>query len=169
MCVYVCVRVCVCACACVRVCARVRVHVRGCLRIHTCGYQDVLNAPNRSPLSCRFHRAHDASPSRSRRLTIVNIDLQVRTRRIRLGPAAVDEIRHGSAALPRWGLPVGAIAPTSAAERAALVDLYLATNGGGWSDRAGWVNYPTASVDPCDAAWSGVVCSGSIGSANRKV
>jgi hypothetical protein len=63
---------------------------------------------------------------------------------------------------------VGVVAPTAPAQRAALVQLYIATNGSTWSDRAGWQNYATGS-DPCDNSWSGVGCSGSSGSGNRNV
>jgi hypothetical protein len=67
-----------------------------------------------------------------------------------------------------WSARVGVVAPTAPAQRAALVELYIATNGSGWSNRAGWQDYATAS-DPCDNGWSGVTCSGSGGSANRGV
>jgi hypothetical protein len=62
---------------------------------------------------------------------------------------------------------VGVVAPTAAAQRAALVDLYIATNGSDWSDgTSGWQDHGTGS-DPCDNGWYGVICSGSVGSANR--
>jgi hypothetical protein len=63
---------------------------------------------------------------------------------------------------------MGAVAPTVAAQRAALIDLYLATNGSGWTDKAGWQNY-TSGSDPCDNIWSGVSCSGTVGAVNRSV
>ncbi len=49
-------------------------------------------------------------------------------------------------------------ATTIAAQRAALVELYLSTNGSSWTDRAGWQNHGSGS-DPCDDSWSGVLCS----------
>jgi hypothetical protein len=67
-----------------------------------------------------------------------------------------------------WGVRVGVVAPTAAAQRAALVELYIATNGSTWSDKTGWQNHATGS-DPCDNGWSGVTCSGSSGSGNRGV
>jgi hypothetical protein len=67
-----------------------------------------------------------------------------------------------------WGVRVGVVAPTAADQRAALVELYIATNGSGWSGVTGWQNYGTGS-DPCDNSWAGVTCSGSSGSANRNV
>ena len=39
------------------------------------------------------------------------------------------------------------------AERAALVDLYLATNGPAWSDQGGWNYYNDPSSDPCTYNW----------------
>ncbi len=65
-----------------------------------------------------------------------------------------------------WGVRVGVVAPTAAAQRAALVDLYMATSGSTWSINTGWKDHTTAS-DPCDNGWYGVICSGSVGSANR--
>jgi hypothetical protein len=56
-------------------------------------------------------------------------------------------------------LPVGAVAPTAPAQRAALVDFFIATNGTGWTSNGGWVSYATGS-DPCDHSWSAVTCSG---------
>ncbi len=67
-----------------------------------------------------------------------------------------------------WGVRVGVVAPTAPAQRAALVELYIATNGSRWDDRRGWQDYSTGS-DPCDNSWSGVGCSGSSGSGNRNV
>jgi hypothetical protein len=74
---------------------------------------------------------------------------------------------HG---VSRWGVRVGVVAPTAAAQRAALVELYIATNGSTWSSggNSGWQNHSTGS-DPCDNSWSGVSCSGSVGSVNRDV
>jgi hypothetical protein len=49
------------------------------------------------------------------------------------------------------------------------VELYVATNGSGWSaGKTGWQNYSTGS-DPCDNSWSGVACLGSSGSIDRAV
>ncbi len=67
-----------------------------------------------------------------------------------------------------WGVRVGAVAPVSPNQRAALVELYIATNGSGWTDRTGWQNYSSGS-DPCDDSWSGLVCDGSGRSMNRSV
>jgi hypothetical protein len=67
-----------------------------------------------------------------------------------------------------WGVGVGVVASTAPDQRAALVELYIATNGSTWSDKAGWQNYSIGS-DPCDDSWSGVTCSGSGGSGNRNV
>jgi hypothetical protein len=65
-----------------------------------------------------------------------------------------------------WSVRVGVIAPTAAAQRAALVDAYLATGGSSWSTKTGWQDYATGS-DPCDKQWYGVSCSGGAGAANR--
>jgi hypothetical protein len=71
--------------------------------------------------------------------------------------------------LSGWGVRVGVVAPTDPDQRAALVELYIATNGSTWSNgKAGWQNHATGS-DPCDNSWSGVTCSGSSGSGNRNV
>jgi hypothetical protein len=67
-----------------------------------------------------------------------------------------------------WCIRVGAVAPTAAAQRAALVELYIATNGNTWSDNNGWRNHTTGS-DPCDNTWSGLTCLGIPGTANRNV
>jgi hypothetical protein len=67
-----------------------------------------------------------------------------------------------------WGIRMGVVAPTSPDQRAALVELYIATNGSTWSTKTGWQNYSTGS-DPCDNSWVGVACSGSSGSGNRNV
>jgi hypothetical protein len=68
-----------------------------------------------------------------------------------------------------WGVRVGVVAPTAPGQRAALVELYIATNGSTWSTgKTGWQNHATGS-DPCDNSWSGVTCSGSSGSGNRNV
>jgi hypothetical protein len=68
------------------------------------------------------------------------------------------------------GMRGGVVAPTAAAQRAALVDLYLATNGSGWSTNTGWVDYSSeVGNDPCDDSWAGLICSGSTGSSDRSV
>jgi hypothetical protein len=63
---------------------------------------------------------------------------------------------------------VGVVAPTAPDQRAALVDLYIATNGSTWSINTGWRDYAAGS-DPCDDAWNGMDCSGSSGSPSRNV
>ena len=65
---------------------------------------------------------------------------------------------------------MGVVAPTAAdqPERAALVELYIATNGSSWTTKTGWQNYSTGS-DPCDDNWNGVLCSGSNGTIGRSV
>jgi hypothetical protein len=56
---------------------------------------------------------------------------------------------------------------TVAAQRAALVDLYIATNGDSWtSGRTGWQDHATGS-DPCDDAWIGVTCAAGTGAELR--
>jgi hypothetical protein len=66
-----------------------------------------------------------------------------------------------------WGISVGAVADTTVAQRAALVDLYSATNGDSWiCCNTGWQDYATTS-DPCEDAWDGVACAGSPGDFNR--
>jgi hypothetical protein len=67
-----------------------------------------------------------------------------------------------------WAVRVGVVAPTAPDQRAALVELFIATNGSTWTSKTGWQDYATGS-DPCDNSWSGVGCSGSSGSANRNV
>ncbi len=73
-------------------------------------------------------------------------------------------------AVSGWSVRVGVVAPTAAAQRAALVELYIATNGSTWSSggNTGWLNHGTGS-DPCDDSWRGVTCSGSAGAMNRNV
>ncbi len=61
-----------------------------------------------------------------------------------------------------------ALATTPAADRAALIDLYVATNGDHWYDSTGWKDYAIGS-DPCDDDWLGVQCSGASGSSDRDV
>jgi hypothetical protein len=65
-----------------------------------------------------------------------------------------------------WGFRAGAVASTAPEQRAALVELYIATNGSTWSTKTGWENHDTGS-DPCDDHWSGVKCSDSDGSSYR--
>ncbi len=61
------------------------------------------------------------------------------------------------------------MAPAAPDQRAALVDLYIATNGGTWTTNTGWKDYVSGS-DPCDTYWTGVYpCDGSSGSPNRNV
>jgi hypothetical protein len=53
----------------------------------------------------------------------------------------------------------GVAALVSAGERQGLVNLYLATNGSGWSAVTGWASHTNASVDPCTPTpWTGVTC-----------
>lgn len=87
------------------------------------------------------------------------------------------DVHRVAAAMPpadwtvAWSIRAGAVAPTAPAQRAALVELFIATNGStSWSifARTGWQNHTTGS-DPCDNAWPGVVCSGVAGSLNREV
>ncbi len=73
-----------------------------------------------------------------------------------------------AAATWEWRVRVGAVAPTAAAQRAALVELYIATNGSTWSDRTGWQNH-TVGSDPCDNSWSGVSCDASSGAMERNM
>ncbi len=58
----------------------------------------------------------------------------------------------------------GVHAVVSPGERQGLVNLYIATNGPGWSYiEQGWHNHATVSVDPCDppaTRWTGVTCNG---------
>jgi hypothetical protein len=61
-------------------------------------------------------------------------------------------------------VPPGARAKVTPGERQGLVNLYLATNGPGWTGfTQGWDNHANPSVDPCDPSttvWTGVTCSG---------
>jgi hypothetical protein len=47
------------------------------------------------------------------------------------------------------------VTAATAAETAALVDLYSATNGSGWTIKTGWL-----AGDPCSSLWNGVGCAG---------
>ncbi len=59
-----------------------------------------------------------------------------------------------------WSLIVMAVpaSAATAAERAALVDLYNATDGVNWQHNTSWL-----SGDPCTPAWYGVDCAGEGG------
>jgi hypothetical protein len=74
-------------------------------------------------------------------------------------------------AVSGWSVRVGVVAPTAPDQRAALVDLYIATSAdGGWG--TGWQSYwdnSSSTSDPCDGFWYGVQCSGSLGSIDRNV
>ncbi len=63
---------------------------------------------------------------------------------------------------------MGVVAPTAPDQRAALVDLYIATNGSAWGANTGWRDYASGS-DPCDNRWIGMDCDGSTGSPTRNV
>ncbi len=58
----------------------------------------------------------------------------------------------------------GVHAVVSPGERQGLVNLYIATNGPGWTGiTQGWHNHATVSVDPCDppaTRWTGITCNG---------
>ena len=47
------------------------------------------------------------------------------------------------------------------AQRQALVDFYLATNGTTWTVQDGWDSYAVASSDPCSPTWHGLTCDAS--------
>ena len=53
---------------------------------------------------------------------------------------------------------VVANAVLTSSEKAALVALYQATGGSGWTHQTGW---STPTSDPCTSSWYGVTCSGS--------
>jgi hypothetical protein len=57
------------------------------------------------------------------------------------------------------GARVGVVASTAPDQRAALVDLYMSTNGSGWIDKTGWQDH-VAGSDPCGDSWYGVECRG---------
>jgi hypothetical protein len=67
---------------------------------------------------------------------------------------------HAIAARMHSFFVVASMAPD---QRAALVDLYIATNGNTWIDKTGWRDHVSGS-DPCDDAWFGVECEGRPGS-----
>ncbi len=81
-------------------------------------------------------------------------------------PGFFGAVRIAVHAISGWSVRVGAAASTDPDQRATLVDLYIATNGSGWSDKKGWEDHATGS-DPCDDSWSGVTCNGQHGSSNR--
>jgi hypothetical protein len=56
---------------------------------------------------------------------------------------------------------VGVAATTAPAQRAALVELHIATNGSGWINNTGWRDHSEGS-DPCDDGWFGLTCVGGI-------
>jgi hypothetical protein len=58
------------------------------------------------------------------------------------------------------GIRVGVVATIDPVQRAALVDLYIATDGSMWNVDTGWRDYASGS-DPCGipVGWSGVKCS----------
>jgi hypothetical protein len=60
------------------------------------------------------------------------------------------------------------VAPTAPVQRAALVELYIATDGTAWTNRTGWQNHASGS-DPCDNGWAAIVCDGGSGVLNRNV
>ncbi len=85
---------------------------------------------------------------------------------IQSSPGFVGAVRVLAHAIGGLSVRVGAAASTDPDQRAALVELYIATNGDEWSDKNGWQDHATGS-DPCDNAWFGVECDGSRGSSNR--
>ncbi len=84
-------------------------------------------------------------------------------------PALIDTLGVVAVrAVSGWRVAVGVGAPAAPLQRAALVELYIATSGSAWTEKTGWEDY-VAGSDPCDNDWSGVTCSGSGGSPNRNV
>jgi hypothetical protein len=82
------------------------------------------------------------------------------------GPARTTA-QHTAALLASMALLLshpGAHAVVSPGERQGLVNLYIATNGTGWTGiTRGWHNHANAGVDPCDPSstvWTGVTCRG---------
>ncbi len=69
----------------------------------------------------------------------------------------------------RLGVRVGVVAVTNAAQRAALVDLYLATDGVNWSSNSGWKDNLVVNSDPCNDFWVYISCDGTLASSNRAV
>ena len=57
-----------------------------------------------------------------------------------------------------WCVAPCAIDPV---DRAALVDIFIGTNGIGWERGTGWSAYADSSNDPCSPRWFGVTCSAS--------
>jgi hypothetical protein len=84
---------------------------------------------------------------------------------IQSSPAFVGAVRVVDA-ISGWSVRVGAAASTDPDQRAALVDLFITTNGSEWRDNEGWKDHATGG-DPCDNAWSGVTCNGQHGASNR--
>jgi hypothetical protein len=64
-----------------------------------------------------------------------------------------------------WSLLTEVVALTAPAQRAALMQLYTATNGTTWNNKTGW----QSSNDPCDDGWAGVICDGGSGVVSRNV
>jgi hypothetical protein len=85
---------------------------------------------------------------------------------IQSSPGFIGAVRILAHDIGGWSVRVGAAASTDPDQRAALVELYITTNGSGWSDKKGWEGHATGS-DPCDNAWSGVTCNGQPGASNR--
>jgi hypothetical protein len=69
--------------------------------------------------------------------------------RLHTGPLCVVQV---------FTVNVGCVAPTAPLHRAALVDLYLASDRWTWNDTTGWNDHESGS-DPCDDSWTGVSCS----------
>lgn len=82
------------------------------------------------------------------------MDLPSIFRHVRWTPGTSRRLAQGLAttALCLAGAAYAAVPPT---QRNALVDLYNASNGPGWTDSSGWL-----VGDPCDDGWFGISCDG---------
>jgi hypothetical protein len=126
-----------------------------------------VDIPHRAAVDVRCRCTRRTHTHRHRR---ANSTLATNTARWETPSALIDSIFITAVyhTMSGWDLRVGVVAPTAPDQRAALVELYIATNGSSWSDRGGWLNHANGS-DPCDNLWSGLVCTGGAGSTNRSV
>jgi hypothetical protein len=110
----------------------------------------------RAPCQCRRHVpwscVHSSSSCRLRKPGSVTLKCVFLT--VAVGMLCQGGLRSDLASSD--GVACAALATD---QRAALVDLYLATAGYGWSTATGWSDFANGTNDPCSTpAWFGLTC-----------